>query len=663
MSRRLFLLKSVLWALVGVLATVTVARFVHGLGAVSNLSDAAPWGLWIGFDVMGGVALAAGGFVLAATVYIFGLEDYRPFVRPAILTAFLGYVAVAVGLLYDLGLPWNIWHPAVYWQYHSVLFEVATCVMLYLTVLALEFAPVVLEHPRFGSPLLKKIHGALKTITIPLVIAGITLSTLHQSSLGSLFLITPYRLHPLWYSPIMYVLFFMSAVGLGLMMVVLESLLAARFLDHPVHMRQLSGLGKAAAVVLLTYAALRVGDLAVRGVLASSFDGSWQSVLFVFELGLSAVLPAVLLLDKRVRSSISGLATCASLVVGGMVWYRLDVSIVAFARPTNMGYFPSWMEFAVSLGIVSAAALVFIFIAERFRVYPEAQSAKPATRPSFDPASLHGLLPRRVAAPRRFSLIAVLAAAVTVALLPREAVLGARPVSTPVAPARAVQGSGVERAGGGHRLELATTTGGPRSDDMSVPLLLIDGNRNDDAVLFDHEAHVERTGGDTACGTCHHLDAPYDRHPPCATCHRDMYEPVSAFDHALHVRTLDDNGGCEQCHEPSVVKSYATATACVECHADLIPARSFVETPQDRWKPAVGYVDAMHDLCQRCHERMLLLEPTKHPENLGRCDWCHDTDRPLDLRRLEPHPRARTTVQLPATGGASGPLSRRTGGR
>ncbi|MCJ7627424.1 MAG: polysulfide reductase NrfD, partial [Longimicrobiales bacterium] len=207
MSRRLTTLKTVLWALVGVLAAVTVVRFAHGLGAVTNLSDAAPWGLWIGFDVMSGVALAAGGFVLAGIVYIFGLERYRPFVRAAILTALLGYAAVAVGLLYDLGLPWRIWHPIFNWQYHSVLFEVAACVMLYLTVLALEFLPVVLEHRLFQGAFFQTILKALKRVSILLVIAGIVLSTLHQSSLGSLFLITPYRLHPLWYSPIIYFLF------------------------------------------------------------------------------------------------------------------------------------------------------------------------------------------------------------------------------------------------------------------------------------------------------------------------------------------------------------------------------------------------------------------------------------------------------------------------
>jgi len=336
MSKRLTTLKTVLWALVGVLASVTVIRFVHGLGAVTNLSDAAPWGLWIGFDVMSGVALAAGGFVLAATVYIFGLERYRPFVRAAILTALLGYVAVAVGLLYDLGLPWRIWHPIVNWQYHSVLFEVAACVMLYLTVLILEFLPVVLEHKLFQGAFFQTILKALKRVSILLVIAGIVLSTLHQSSLGSLFLITPYRLHPLWYSPIIYFLFFVSAVGLGLMTVVLESLFSNYFLGHKLHTREISGLGLAASVVLWVYVVLRVGDLAVRGVLGTALDGSWQSGLFVAEMAFSAVIPAALMLFKPIRKSLAGVGIAATMVVTGMIWHRLDVSIVAFGRNPNL---------------------------------------------------------------------------------------------------------------------------------------------------------------------------------------------------------------------------------------------------------------------------------------------------------------------------------------
>jgi Ni/Fe-hydrogenase subunit HybB-like protein len=652
MSRRLLVLKSVLWALVGTLAAVTVARFVHGLGAVSNLSDTAPWGLWIGFDVMGGVALAAGGFVVAAAVYIFGLEAYRPFVRPAILTAFLGYVAVAVGLLYDLGLPWHIWHPMVYWQYHSVLFEVAACVMLYLTVLALEFAPVVLEHPRLDRPWLRRLLHGLRRVTIPLVIAGITLSTLHQSSLGSLFLITPYRLHPLWYSPIMYVLFLLSAVGLGLMTVVLESVLAAVFLNHHVHQARLAGLGKAGAAVLLGYVALRVGDLAVRGVFGAAFGTSWHTNLFVLELLVSAVAPAALLLIPRVRRSLGGMALCAALTVAGMVGYRLNVSIVAFARPERFGYFPSWMEFAVSLGIVAGAALVFIFFVERFRVYEEGPVTPAPPRRSYDPATLHGLLPVRLAAPRRFSLIAVAAASVTVLLLPREATLGVRPAAIPARAARTVDGYATERIGGRRRLVLARREGnGP-----AIPVLLIDGNRNGDATLLDHQGHVDRLGGDTACGRCHHIDLPFDREAACVACHRDMYEPTVVFAHASHIAALGGNDGCAKCHAAGVTpKSCETATPCAECHADLLAAGAFLAAPEDRWAAAAGYVEAMHGLCRDCHTRERARQPERYPATLDRCDTCHDADRPAELRDRAPGLRRQRTATRGAGAGRSKP--------
>ncbi|MCX7014952.1 MAG: polysulfide reductase NrfD, partial [Candidatus Sumerlaeota bacterium] len=301
MNHRLITVKSILWLIFGVFAVVTVFRFLHGLGAVTALTDSTPWGFWIAFDVMAGVALAAGGFVMAAVVYIFGREAYRPFARPAILTAFLGYSAVAVALLYDLGLPWNIWHPIIFPQPHSVLFEVAMCVMLYLTVLGLEFAPVALEHPIFRHGFFRAIHKTLKSLTIVLVIAGIVLSTLHQSSLGSLFLIQPFRTHALWYSPIIYVLFLLSAIALGLMMATLESLVSSWLFNHEARVELLSRLGAAAAIVLAIYLAVRLGDLASRGVLGQAFNGSWQSNLFLFEILLSAIVPAILMTVPRAR--------------------------------------------------------------------------------------------------------------------------------------------------------------------------------------------------------------------------------------------------------------------------------------------------------------------------------------------------------------------------
>ncbi|MGD2215283.1 MAG: Ni/Fe-hydrogenase cytochrome b subunit [Gemmatimonadales bacterium] len=629
MSKRLTTLKSILWALVGVLAAVSVVRFTHGLGAVTNLSDAAPWGLWIGFDVMSGVALAAGGFVLAGIVYIFGLERYRPFVRAAILTALLGYAAVAVGLLYDLGLPWRIWHPVIHWQYHSVLFEVAACVILYLTVLILEFLPVVLEHRIFRHPLFQTVLSALKRVSIVLVIAGIVLSTLHQSSLGSLFLITPYRLHPLWYSPIIYVLFFVSAVGLGLMTVVLESLFSNHFLGHELHEREIRGLGLAASVVLWTYVALRLGDLAVRGVLGMVLDGSWQSWLFLFELGVSAVVPAALMLHRPIRSRIAGVGTAALMVIGGMVLYRLDVSVVAFARPEGVGYFPSWEEFAVSFGIVAGGILIFLFFVENLNVFDDVKGHPAPEKPSYDPATLHPLLPKRLALPRSYSLAFLAGAAIALPFLP---VTGVRPTPVPVQRTRIVNVLIQEGDEGEPRhLTLATAS----AEDTRV--LMIDGDRDGDLVLFDHDDHAERLGGDDSCETCHHLSKPLDENTPCSECHRDMYEKRSVFDHDIHVVRLEGNDGCVECHgDGATVKSYETITECSECHQREIASRSFVEPPPERWGQALGYTEAMHTLCVECHEREALTKPHQVPENLNRCTTCHDVDWREDVREMAP---------------------------
>ncbi len=631
MSNRLRALKTVLWGLVGVLVSVSVVRFVHGLGAVTNLSDAAPWGLWIGFDVMSGVALAAGGFVLAGIVYIFGLERYRPFVRAAILTALLGYAAVAVGLIYDLGLPWRIWHPMVNWQYHSVLFEVAACVMLYLTVLTLEFLPVVLEHRFFQGAFFRKVLKALKKVTIPLVIAGIVLSTLHQSSLGSLFLITPFRLHPLWYSPIIYVLFFISAVGLGLMTVVLESLFSNYFLDHKLHGREISGLGLAASVVLWVYVALRVGDLLVRGVLPSALDGSWQSGLFVAELAFSAVIPAVLMLLKPIRQSIAGVGVAASMVVLGMIWHRLDVSIVAFARPEGMGYLPSWEEFAVSFGIVAGGILVFLFFVENLNVFDDVRGHPPEEDPGFQAEATVSFLPGPLGFPRRYSVAALSGGILALPFLP---VGGVQPTPSPVQGPRSVAAY-VSPASNGETRGLALVGSG---DLLPIRVLMLDANRDGDVVLFDHDDHAARLGGEQSCETCHHLTKPLDKNTSCFECHTDMYEPRSVFDHDVHAAQLGGSEGCVQCHgEGSEVKSYETVTECSECHRNEISTRAFINPPEARWGNAVGYMDAMHSLCVECHTREALTAPAHNPENLNQCMTCHDVDWREDVRRLMPH--------------------------
>ncbi len=218
-------------------------------------------------------------------------------------------------------------------------------------------------------------------MTIPLVIAGICLSTLHQSSLGSLFLIQPYRTHPLWYSPIIPVLYFLSAVGLGLTMVTLESLLSGWLFGHKIRADLLAGLGRMASFVLALYVVVRLGDLAYRGLLTRDIVVSWQGGLFILELLVSAIIPATLLAIRRVRESIAGLATCSVMTVLGIIGYRFDTCIIAFARPTNMPYFPTWTEMAISIGIVSGAALVFIFFNENLKIVPGHGHDEGATEP------------------------------------------------------------------------------------------------------------------------------------------------------------------------------------------------------------------------------------------------------------------------------------------
>src|SRR5215469_1878260 len=283
----------------------TYLRIFYGLGGSTHLSDKFPWGIWIGFDILCGVGLAAGGFTLVATVHIFNLEKYKPILRPAILTAFLGYVLVVVGLLYDLGRPDRLWHPLVMWNPHSVMFEVAWCVTLYTTVLFLEFLPVVFE--RFG---LHKPLEWVHRISVPLMILGVLLSTLHQSSLGSLFLIVPEKMYPLWYSPTLPAQFYVSAIGVGLAMTIFESWHSSRAFGRALELPLLASMGRVLAVLLAAYLWLRFLDLAHRHVFGLLLRNRMETWLFLLEIALMAV-PTVLLFKRTVRFSPGALYACA----------------------------------------------------------------------------------------------------------------------------------------------------------------------------------------------------------------------------------------------------------------------------------------------------------------------------------------------------------------
>ncbi len=360
-------------------AVATVLRFSEGLGATTNLSDAFPWGLWIGFDVMCGVMLAAGGFTLTATVYIFNLKKFKPIVRPTVLTAFLGYLLVVIALLFDLGRGYRIWHPLVMWNPRSVMFEVAWCVTLYTMVLALEFAPIIFERLR-----LEKLLRIQRAISIPLVIAGVMLSTLHQSSLGSLYLIVPGKLHPFWYTPLLPLLFFVSAICVGLAMTIFESSMSARHFGKQLEMPLLIRLGRALLVGLIVYSVLRFQDVFDRGALKLITRGGWESGLFLLEIAMGLVAPIVLLIFPKVRESSGGLYISSVLVVLGFVTNRMNVAITGMEASAGVHYFPKWTELAVTASIIGAGFGIFAAAVKYLPIFV-AEEAHPASAERREP--------------------------------------------------------------------------------------------------------------------------------------------------------------------------------------------------------------------------------------------------------------------------------------
>ena len=354
-------------AILAVGLPVIALRFLRGLGATTHLSQTTPWGLWIGFDMMTGIVLAAGGFTIGAAVQIFGLERFHPIERPAILTAFLGYVMAVFGLLVDLGRPWNIVQALFHYGTASVLFEVAWCVMCYSTVLALEFTLPFLEWLGW-----EKILVPLRKALIALTVLSVVFSTMHQSALGSLFLIMPTRLHPLWYSSTIFVLFFVSAVIAGICMVIVESSLSHRIFARESRGKAVDvddltlGLGKAGALVTFAYFFLKVQgvvDAHAWNHLATGW-GAWFGVeVFGFVL-----VPCLLFAYGARTRKVRVVRVAAVLGVLGIVLNRLNVSVVALNWQAPGRYVPSWMEVMVSLTLVTIGILLFRWIVNRLPI-------------------------------------------------------------------------------------------------------------------------------------------------------------------------------------------------------------------------------------------------------------------------------------------------------
>jgi Ni/Fe-hydrogenase subunit HybB-like protein len=628
-------IKDVLWcvALAGLVGACF--RLWFGLGATTNLSDAVPWGLWKVLNMVGGVALSTSGFTVGFLVYVLRLKKFEPFMKPAILIAFLGYGCSCTALLLDIGLPQRFWHPILMWNPNSFLFEVFWCVLLYFTVTAIELSPLIFERLRA-----EKIARALHHVAFVVVVIGISLSSLHHSSLGSLFLVTPQRLYPLWYTPWLPLLFIVSAIGAGLMVVVLAKILWARWYEpasvfgpafgrstplvrvvsgtstevfsrppEGPEMPSIRSLATIAAAVLGLYFVLKVADLFLHGGWAPLLAGTWESWLYLVELGLTAIVPILLVGLPWSRYSVAGISAAAVSAALGLALNRLDVGIAGYFHSAGAAYFPSLTEWMVSLGVVAAAGLVFFFAAENLPIFsprpPGVQSRAGLFRHSY--GGFRPLLGSAVTdSLRRVTLIGVF-------VIPLAFVLMYPPYFRHLASGSSIRpaiGLDVERT----KLEMT-------------------GNDGRVVTVFPHADHQKRLGGPQSCVRCHHVSLPLDRSTPCARCHRQMNAPTDMFDHEYHMAAVANNKhlsglhpanySCAQCHPAGRPQTAAGAKDCLECHKDdMFPAG--VPAKKVDLRMALAYREAMHRTCITCHKTEAVKQNKPH---LADCQTCHKSLR------------------------------------
>jgi octaheme c-type cytochrome (tetrathionate reductase family) len=582
-----------------------VTRLLLGLGAVTNLDNHNPWGIWISFDVACGVALAAGGFTTAALVDIFGRKKYLPLLRPAILTAFLGYLWVVIALSFDLGRYWNLWRPIFNWQGNSVLFEVGMCVTAYLIVLTVEMSPSVVEglkarldQGEWGAALLRRVERPLLAlsagvrIVLPLfIVAGVVLSFMHQSSLGALMLIASTKLSPLWNTPILPLLFLLSAMMVGFPMVILESIYANISFGRSPEMELLTPLTRAIPWFLGTYGVVKIGDLLVRHSQLNFLEHPAATTSLVVEILLGVIAPLLLFLNQAVRRSIGWLFFAVSLIIFGVVLNRINVFLVGYNPPYSpKAYFPSIGEIAMTIAIVSSILFCYRFFVTFFPILPgyvpttETQLAqmREEREKTVDPfwtwvirGTAIAFLLGFIALYNLVHFEAIQATVKTVEEIQRVK------TESP-APASAIAGQAYPQRPSAYKnfYLLNSAVLGAKSDDY-------------EPVGFSHRIHDELVEGD--CGVCHHRYsmAEGDR---VGVDIRDLHAPMD----------IKMGGACASCHDDMAKNP---PQSCTRCHG----------LPNEADSPArIGLKGAYHRQCIGCHERQL--KPASAPTE---CASCH----------------------------------------
>ena len=361
----------VLAALAAVGVILMLYRYLFGLGAVTNLSDGFPWGLWITYDVLVGTALGCGGYAMALMVYIFNRWEYHPLVRSAVLTSVFGYTLAGVAIFLDIGRYWNGYHLFLPWyvNFNSVLVEVALCIAAYVGILWIELAPTVLE----GHQQSVKAVNARKRLErwLPVIVAlGILLPTMHQSSLGTLMIIAGYKLSPLWQTPLLPLLFLLSAIIMGFAVTALESILSSLAFKRPFETSMLSKLAQVMSWVVAAYLIVRLADLLFRG--APVFSSGFLSFMFILE-NILFLAPLLILASPSLRSNLRGLFVASSSLLLAGALYRFNAFLIGFNPGPGWTYFPAVPEILITLGIVAIELMAYLYFVKRYPVLPKVE--------------------------------------------------------------------------------------------------------------------------------------------------------------------------------------------------------------------------------------------------------------------------------------------------
>jgi hypothetical protein len=410
----------------------------------------------------------------------------------------------------------------------------------------------------------------------------------------------PFKLYPLWYSNILPILFFVSAVGLGLAMITLESLISSFLYRRKNETDLLSKILKMAFWVLGLYLVIRISDIIISEKTALIYSGSWESYLFILELLIAVIIPMFLFAIPKIRLSPKGQWIGSFLVVFGFVFNRINISGLTMLRATGDSYIPSWMEVSISAGVVSLAILVFLYSIEKFNVWavpPEDPNADPHKKPEFDRLSEVWLGNPGVSARTTYSLIFIFTLSIGFTLIPYNKLRS-----------DGIPDIVVEKARGGDKF-------------------FIDGNRDRYGVMFDHKNHIELMGDEESCAFCHHMNIPMDKNSGCYECHSSMFKTATAFDHKWHQTSVTANLKCFDCHIKGFEKTAQNVKKCEDCHNDLIPETSSLTV--DDYE-TLSYSDAMHILCVECHKEKA--RTVKGKKDLALCSTCHKSVLPKYLK-------------------------------